>query len=251
MAIIDISYPLEDGMHTYPSDPNIRIGIVPSLTEFAIEPPQRDCSIQSPKYKSGFTEMEIRSHHGTHLDAPFHKLPTGKRINEYLLDKFENPVEFIDLTEKKILTRDKSLITLDDLFSSGAATLPKETRAIILYTGFCDYLCNPEKPGENRKEMQKRFPFMQEQTVTNLIANYPLLNILGIDSFSFDPSGSNSETHRAMFAKDVLPLETLWNLKSLADTIILHSPKRKTLYCAPISIKGADAAPTRAYVKLE
>lgn len=251
MAIIDISYPLKEGMHTYPSDPDIRIGIVPSLTEFVGETLQEGYRIEPPKYKSGFTEIEMRSHHGTHIDAPFHKLPTGKKINDYSLDKFENLVEFIDLTERSILKRNESLITLDDLFSSGALALPEETQAIILYTGFCDYLSTSEQQERDKKEIQKRFPFLQEQTMINLMANYPLLNIVGIDSFSFDPRGSNSETHRAMFANDVLPLETLWNLKYLSNEIVLHQPRKKTLYCAPISIKNGDAAPTRAYIKLE
>ena len=257
MKLIDLTLPMQSWMPKYPSDPEASLSEKKASAIEVIEPILDEsgytsgAGVTSVKYSSGYMDMIIRNHHGTHVDAPAHKLPNGKKISDYPLDKFLNSFELLNLTPAQILTRPSSQITLENLVQNGALALPKETRAIIIYTGFCDYFNDLERPQQDKERKEKQFPFLTFPAIEELLKRYSSLNILGIDSFSFDPRGSNSEVHREMLARDVLPLEILWNLKELSVEVEKDPAGKRTLYCMPLSIKGGDAAQTRAYAEIE
>ncbi|MFH1420975.1 MAG: hypothetical protein ABIG30_03340, partial [Candidatus Aenigmatarchaeota archaeon] len=92
------------------------------------------------------------------------------------------------------------------------------------------------------------FPYIEPE-LAEYIATRPWmkLNVLGIDSFSIDPRGSNSEAHRALLSRDILILETAVNLKELKN---YTGRKPFELHCVPVAYPGADAGQTRAYARL-
>ncbi len=250
---IDLTYPIHQGMFKYPSDPEVEIKKVEARAE-------DDCGGWSEgdnhplfggitKYKSGYTETSRRSHHGTHVDAPSHKFPDGRTIDNYAICKFINKALLVDLTATDLLMREKREINREDVkdyLKAGASAHVQDIGALIFYTGFCDEIARNEGKlhAEAKLAFEETFPYFNQGAMSDIIAFYKGLNIIGIDSFSLDPRGSNSEVHRILLGKDVLPLETLANLGSLKN----HAKNSVfMLYSVPLNCTGADAAPARAY----
>ena len=249
--LIDITYGLKNEMNKYPSDPEPSILVTKATKKDEIETILDESGLSSgagfekSKYSSGYTTLNTRSHHGTHIDAPAHKLPGGKTIDQYPLTKFSNTVGIVDMTYQNIYRRIKSEIKPEDLHAGRLINIAKNTGAILFYTGFMDYLINKKNNNEGS------FPFFSQEAIKEIVNLFPKLNIIGIDSFSLDPRGSNSEVHRAMFEKDILPLETICNMDRLRQAQKEKPLSIKTLSCFPILINGSDAAQTRAIVELK
>jgi kynurenine formamidase len=107
-----------------------------------------------------------------------------------------------------------------------------------------NYQRNSEEDG--KLKFEKTFPYFSQKSARYIVDRFKYLDIIGIDSFAVDPSGSNSEVHRIFFEKDILPLETLFNLAELKSS--LSSVNRIfELYCAPLKYLKSDAAQTRAF----
>lgn len=239
------------GTLKYPSDPEIKAEVRKSRIEWVDG---------EPKYKSGYMEFScLRNHHGTHVDAPFHKIPSGKKINEYNFDKFVNAARLVDLTNNVILQREKRRVEKIDL--EGKLDFDSPVSALVFYTGFCDEIASYEgriKRGDLSHEaklaFERTFPYFSEEAAEYIMAQCLKLNVVGIDSFSFDPSGSNSEVHRAFFKKDICLLEAAYNLRHLKDNLKLgckNGLKNFVLHCVPIPLKGGDAGWTAAYAEIE
>lgn len=80
--IVDLSLPLSSGMQVYPGDP-----------EVAFRPATR---IEDHGYN--VLALEMGSHTGTHVDAPFHFFGEGDRIEDLDLDLFIGPAVIADVT---------------------------------------------------------------------------------------------------------------------------------------------------------
>ncbi len=266
--IIDLTYPLHNGMFKYPSDPEAEIGqkkaeIVRTTQEIWDESTKIGfCEVE--KYGSGYNEIKMRNHHGTHIDAPAHKIPEGRTINSYPIDKFVNSCALLQLNYGSgILGRQDRKIRPEDLgpeFLLNQIAL-ENPRALIIYTGFCDEM--QEREGkfsadniQQKQEFEKTFPYLTTEATRYLIDKFPNLQVIGLDSFSVDKKGSNSEVHRDLLSKDILVLENLVNLRILSNELLDRKAKdpyrgRKfRLYSVPINILGGDAAQARAYAEI-
>ncbi len=239
----DLSY---FGDLKYPSDPEIRF--TPTRAKIQEDENNNPILVNGlPKCSSANIEYNcLRNHHGTHMDMPSHKNPGGETITDYDLDKFTNQCMMIDLTNTDILKRRE--IPFDYIRNSNFKILPYLS-ALILYTGYGDLIeQNTGKlTGQAKKDFEASFPYLSQETANQLTGLFPRLNILGIDSWSVDKQGSNSEIHKILFANKTLPLETLVGLKQL----IPNKYQPFTLYCYPIKIPGGDAAWVRAYAEVE
>jgi len=251
--VVDLTYPFHKGMFKYPSDPEVKIDINLAYTEEIPELIYDESGLSSgvgvtiEKCKSGYANLNIRNHHGTHVDAPAHKIAGGKTIDKYPIEKFVNELGFINLRKEGLMRRSKYIVGLRDVEIGLSQLDCNNLGALVIYTGFCDIWGNNSSELSDKNLFEKNFPYFSQdaaQYITNSCAN---LNIIGIDSFSVDPSGSNSEVHKIFFEKDILPLETLTNLDSL-DKYQRFPPKLE-LVSVPLSYERADAAQTRAYVQ--
>ena len=266
---IDITYPLHKGMFKYPSDPEAEIGqkkaeIVRTTQEIWGENTKIGyCEVE--KYGSGYGELKLRNHHGTHIDAPAHKLPDGRTIDSYPIDKFVNSCALLQLNYGAgILGRSDRKIRPEDLGPNFylEQIASENPRALILYTGFCDEMQEREgkfsddSKNKEKEEFEKTFPYLTTEATRYIMDKFPDLQVLGIDSFAVDKKGSNSEVHRKLFSKDILVLETLVNLKILSNELLDRKKrdpsrgKKFLLYSVPINIFGGDAAQVRAYAEI-
>jgi len=316
--MFDLTYEISNGMFKYPTDSEPNIVSILSSTEVV------DGVI---RYRSGRQVLNMTNHHGTHIDAPFHKDPEGKKITDYSPSKFVNKAFLINLKNfgkinsnlqvgEKALQSDifpssppkKSIEgflgpknSSEGIFRNPLQTphfsveyksegfgdfkngqnylrvieeehvqkkIPKEhshdlvdqdISALIFYTGFCDLMKQKQGKldGQEKKEFEGTFPYFSQKAAQYLVDNFPFLNIIGIDSFSVDRSGSNSEVHRIFFARDILPLETLVELGRLeyqvgyGDNDFNYPPSRVfKLYSIPIKAQGGDAGLAAAVAEI-
>ena len=73
--LIDLSFPLEHGQLNFPSDPKISVIVHNTVSTIGYN----------------ITQFSMGTHHGTHLDAPFHFFDDGKTVDQIPLDRFYGP----------------------------------------------------------------------------------------------------------------------------------------------------------------
>ena len=237
--IIDLTYPISESGSRYPTDPAPKINVIPARIER-----------EGERLYSSYTELIIRSHHGTHIDAPAHKLPGGKTIDQYELNKFINRAMLIDLAlclelgEAYVRRISQELLEQALTRERLQRIQPQEISAFIFRTGY-------DKIIERGVTDDFNFPYFEREAAELLIEACKRqgiqLNIVGLDSFSVDPKGTpDSPAHRAFLSRDILILETLVHLNEVAQ-VFRDEPFE--LICAPILYQGADAAQVRAFAR--
>jgi len=236
-SLIDLSYPISESGSRYPSDP------APRITVFS-------ACIEAGRLKSGYTELVIRSHHGTHIDAPAHKIPGAKTIDQYALGKFINRAMLIDLTRHLEPGEDYVRGISQDLLEQVLAPerlhrmQQEKISALLLRTGYAVII-------ERGVTDDINFPYFDAEAATFLVEaceqhSIPL-NLVGLDSFSVDLKGTpDSPAHSAFLSRDILILETLVHLEEVARSF---DDEPFELICPPILYRGADAAQVRAFAQ--
>jgi len=235
-SMIDITYPISEGGSRYPTDPVPEVTVIPARVE-------------GGRLKSGYTELHIRNHHGTHIDAPAHKIPGGKTIDQYGLEKFINRAMLLDLTPhvglgESYVRRISQELLERALTPERLQRMKQEDISALLFrTGY-------EAKIKRGVTDDYNFPYFEKEAAEFLVGQCERagvkLNLVGLDSFSVDPKGTpDSPAHQVFLSRDILILETLVNLEGVARTFEVRSFE---LFCAPILVKGADAAQVRAFV---
>jgi len=172
--------------------------------------------------------MFLMSHTGTHVDAPFHFEPKGRKLQEMPLDRFIAPGHVLDLRglpkKGKILTRHL------------LASLPKAPRpirkgdAILLRTRWWE---------RHRGTLAYLF---QNPGVTRAAANLLLdwgVGLVGIDTANIDhPDDGGYPAHHALLAADVPVIENVANLEVLGASPFL-------LLALPLNLQGTSGSPIR------
>ena len=175
MRIIDLSYPIFDGMHTYPSDPTVSIVKKKDIVQ----------------HRSLLHEFTMGTHTGTHLDVPGHIIKDGKKINDFPLSSFYCRAVKVD---KKSINR---LMDFEGMING-----------IIFETGWKYDINDPEKYyGPNR-------PIIPRYLIDLVIGigvkifgcDLPSVDASGI---------KDKPIHHALLGNDIIIYESLTNLKKL------------------------------------
>src|SRR5438874_6283516 len=82
--IYDVSVPISNVMPVWPSDPPVKLTSQTHLS--------RDKS-----HSIHLTNIEMGSHTGTHIDAPWHFIENGRRLNEIPLDTLIGAVTIFEV----------------------------------------------------------------------------------------------------------------------------------------------------------
>jgi len=214
VRIIDLTHPIEHGSLSYPGDPPAEIT------------PQD--SISSVGYNT--TRLNFSSHHGTHLDAPFHFFDDGKTLDDLPLEWFYGPARVVDLAPQSILepateiTR-AMLEPFAEAFQVGAR--------VLLRTGWDQRFGGPE--------FYEDYPSLSLDAARWIASRR--IRLLGLDTPS--PSVDTLEVHQILLgeASEIILVEALANLDLLPE---------KVIFCAfPLKIVGGDGSPVRAVAILE
>ncbi|MDW8084344.1 MAG: cyclase family protein [Candidatus Caldarchaeum sp.] len=170
--------------------------------------------------------VKMMNHLGTHVDAPYHFDPNGRKISSYSVDElvFSKPL-FIDLRKQA-----QELITRDDLktFEEEIAN----SDILLLRTGFQVFRqTDPET-------YMKRGPCLSPDAAEYL-RGFPLLRALGVDMISISSPMRRElgrESHRRLLVgRSFLIIE---------DMDLSGKPsKLKKVLLVPLMIDDVDSAP--------
>ena len=209
MKIIDLTHDIQTGMMVYPGDPEI------TLEEMASHEAD-GCHVDY---------LSCGSHTGTHIDAPYHFIPDGKRITDYPVSRFIGDGVICDLRHKKA----GEAITADDIFPC-----LKEFRQgefLLLQTGWC------EKYGT---EDYYDHPYITAEAAQAMVDCG--VSIIAVDFLNVDPTLHEQwDTHPIFLGNEVLIVENIDN------SLELDPDRRYCLCFIPLKLGGSDGAPVRAF----
>lgn len=165
-------------------------------------------------------------HHGTHVDAPWHFIKGGRKLDEMPLDHWLGPCEVLDL---RLLTRCIDAAALE------AAGIPAGTRRLLFKTrnSDSDYWHEPWNPN---------FIFI-EKSAAEWCTSHQILTV-GLDYLTIDPPDAPTfPAHRELLGKETLIIENL-RLRDVA-------PGTYELLAAPVHLLGVDGGWCRALLRTE
>jgi kynurenine formamidase len=212
-GIVDLSVPLLSGMTVFPGDPEVDIS--PALTVEADA--------------VNVLRVHIGSQSGTHLDAPFHVLPDGRRLDELPLDRFIGPVvvaELRDLDAEAPIGWD-ALGPVHQALERGVV--------LLLHTGWSRH--------HETYARYRMHPWLTADAAARIVdAGVRTIGIdaLNIDATPEDLAGIRFDAHVEILGADGVIVENLTNLDAVAS---LADPIASVL---PLHLPGADGAPVRA-----
>jgi kynurenine formamidase len=177
--------------------------------------------------ENGYAELSIsmRSHAGTHIDAPAHIVPNAKTLDQILIENFIGKGIVIDCAGKVSINLD-FLLTMKDKI--------EESEFILFYTGWQHKWETPDYIGD--------YPTLTIDAIEWLLKFKP--KALGFDVISVDKIGSTElPNHNLLLKNEVLVIENLTNLDKLIG-------KQFEMNCIPLKIEGADGSPVRAFARI-
>lgn len=196
MSFVDLTHPFTAAMPTFPGDPS------PELIQNATL--EKDGSI-------GF-ELKTGLHIGTHIDAPLHFIPGGKRVADFPPEKFIGRGIAVGINSPDL----ESIRTGD---------------IVLIHTGWS------QKFGQ--ADYYQNFPVISEDFAQKLVA--AKIKMVGFDSSS--PDYPPYSVHKILLSQDILILENLTNLEAL-----LPYPQFE-IFALPLRLE-AEASPVRVIARL-
>ncbi|NBU30660.1 MAG: cyclase family protein [Actinobacteria bacterium] len=165
-------------------------------------------------------------HHGTHVDAPWHFIPGGKRLHEMPLEHWVGECQVLDLTAEE------ECITAESLEKSGVC---EGMKRLLFKTrnSRTDYWREPWNPD---------FIYIHKSAAEWCAAHSLLL--IGLDYLTIDsPKEPTFPAHLELLGHETLILENI-NLRHV-------EAQTYELVAAPINLQGVDGAWTRALLRSE
>ena len=211
MKFIDLSHPLRDGLPSFPGDPSLSIVVHAATTKGD---------------KCNVSRIATSSHMGTHLDAQFHFIPDGKRIDEMPLEWFYGPAKVL-----RIPKAPREEITIDDMMRFEKFLVPDAK--VIFETGWHRHY--------GQADYYIDFPSMTQEAATYVAGRQ--IRLLGLDVPT--PSRDYYEVHHILQQKpaEIVIVESLANLNSLPENILFIG--------FPLRFAGGDGSPIRAVAGID
>jgi arylformamidase len=210
MKFIDLSHPLRDGQSSFPGDPVLQI--TPHAT---IE-----------KNRCNVSRVALGSHQGTHLDALYHFVPDGKRLDQMPLEWFYGPATLLRIPKPA-----GSEITLADLKPFEPQLVPGAR--IIYETGWHRQYGQPHYFTD--------FPSLTQEAAAYLASRR--IRLLGMDTPT--PGRDYYEVHHLLQQKpaEIVIVESLAHLDLLPENFLFIG--------FPLRFEGGDGSPIRAVAGIE
>ena len=206
---IDVSLPLHDNMVQGPIEP---------LT------PHIKFILHRKKFNNvAMCQININSHNGIHIDAPYHFIEEGETIDKMNLDTTIGPVRVIEIKDE-VSIKPEELEEYD--IQPGERILFKTL--------------NSSRP-ERMLEFMKDSVYLSLEGAEYLVEKKILL--VGIDYISLGGGGLDNidKTHLILLNSGIYIIE---DLDLSAAKAGLYE-----MICLHLRIKGADASPARAIIK--
>jgi kynurenine formamidase len=178
MNYIDLSHTFKEKMPVFPGDSTAELKQVAFFD------------------KNGYNSFYLQSgmHVGTHIDAPFHMNPEGRKLSEIEPEHFFGKAKILNVCGQKQINRDvlKAIeIENDDI--------------LLLHTGHDKYY--------GTDKYYKNFPVITSGFAEIVIEKG--IKIIGFDSPS--PDDYPYDVHKLLFKSDILIIENLTGLEQLLN----------------------------------
>ena len=210
MKVIDLTLTISEKISTFPGSPQ------PNFINWE--------TIEKDGYNLEL--LFLSSHTGTHMDAPFHFLKKGQKIDQIVTRRLVTESVLI-----KIRKGAEQSITKNDIekFERKCGKID-DGSTVIFHTGW-------------QKNLKKQSYFLKNPGLAISAAKYLVskkINLVGIDSPSID-LGKNTKfsVHHILAKNNVLIVENLANLEKI-------NSEKFYLIVAPLKLKGATGSPVRA-----
>ncbi len=167
-------------------------------------------------------ELNICTHVGTHVEAPYHALEHGINAGEMDLRKLIGPAAVVDFSDKGY----SDPITRSEIEERGNHV--QKDDIVLIRTGLS------KQYGTSRY----RRPYLETEAVEWLIGSG--LKCLGIDCSGIENKQINSKqvNHRKLFSNGIPLIEDMNNLDKLREN-------RVFFMALTLPVKGLDASPIR------
>jgi len=206
VKIYDISVPVHQDMPVWPGDPGVRLVRTGSMAD-------------GDPYNN--SRLEMGSHTGTHVDAPFHFIQNGITVDKLSLDVLIGPAAVVGVETEPAITAD----VLERL------SIKKGISRLLFKT-------SNSAPGGpwSKSGFQPDFVHIAPDGARWLVERG--LRLVGIDYLSVEKYGAlEPDTHHTLLGAGVVVVEGL-NLANVP-------PGEYTLVCLPLMVAEGDGAPAR------
>lgn len=222
MRIIDLSIILQKDT----------LSLVPGHPDFEL----RDIHFHEKDFRSN-SFLQMSTHTGTHVDAPYHFIREGVTIDKLPLEKIVGSATLVDLRKVSV---PKKAISLNELrFVVGEADI--EGKIVILHSGWIKEKWGTEEMfGENPYLAQESADWLVEKRIKSVGLDFALDNPDQNDL----PLEKKFPIHRTFLRNDIPHIENLCNLE-LID-------RDEFLFVAlPLKLHKCNGAPARVVAILD
>ncbi|WOF16601.1 cyclase family protein [Methanoplanus sp. FWC-SCC4] len=194
MSFYDITRELSKDTIIYPGDP--RVSFTPENTN--------GCRV---------TKLELSTHSGTHIDAPYHYLNEGISVDKIPPDALIGETTVIDLTSLQ------GSIGRHDLYG-----LISGSKRILIKTQF-----------SGTKKFEKNYSHLTPSAAEYLAESGVVC--VGVDTPSAESFDGDGTVHKILLKNGIVIIELL--------DLSLVKTGRYNMYALPLRLKGLDGSPAR------
>ena len=210
MKVIDLTLTISENIPTFPGSPQ------PNFINWE--------SIEKDGYNLEL--LFLSTHTGTHIDAPYHFVKKGQKIDQIVTRRLVTEAILI-----KIRKGSDQAITKNDIqrFEKNHGKI-NDGSTVIFHTGW-------------QKNLNKKSYFIKNPGLAVSAAKYlasKKINLVGIDSPSIDLGKDEKfSVHHVLAKSGILIVENLTNLDKI-------NSEKFHLIVAPLKLKNATGSPVRA-----
>jgi arylformamidase len=202
--IYDVSVPITSRMAVWPSDPSVK------LTPTAHAARDKSHTVR-------ITKIEMGSHTGTHIDAPWHMVEGGRRLNEIPIETLVGPACVFEMPNAPSISR----ASLEKLDFEGVERVLFKTKSSRHW---------------NDGSFYEQFVYLDPEAAEFLVEHG--VKLVGIDYLSIDQFKSEKHpSHFVLLRRNVVIIEGL-NLSRV-------KPGKYHVTALPLNLQDVDGAPTR------
>ena len=208
--ILDLTHTISQEMPVYPGTPTPRLF--------------RAATLEQHGYRE--TQINMVSHTGTHMDAPYHMLSHGSTLDELPVSQFCGRAVVLDVS-------DRNAITVDYLKAQNG--LLRSVDFVLFYTGW-------EKKWPTNDFFTDGYAVPDEEAAKYLVSCG--LKGVGTDAISIDQVSTETfPAHKVLMEGGLVIIECMC-LKKVAGRSDLQ------LFALPLKYESADGASVRAVAEI-
>jgi arylformamidase len=211
MQIWDVSVTVDQHIPVWPSDPPVHIERVEKIEDGA---------------NANVSRIEMGAHTGTHVDAPFHFLMDGAKVDTLPLDVLIGQALVVQIPDS---------VAVIDRAAIDAANIPDQIERVLFKTRNSGFWAT------SGSTFQTGFVAIDAEGAQALVDRG--VRLVGIDYLSISPYKNSRPTHQILLEAGVVIIEGL----DFADV----EPGEYWLICLPLKLGGAEGAPARTVLTRE